>query len=169
MPYFEVKINDKKVLVFGGREYKYLEVGIISVGPKFDVDILCNAVRENETDSTTFLNKKINCGDIVTIVYSNSIDEDPVKNQILDVEERKNNLDITENGQEKSRKFLANIDDQCMITTSAADNFTLTFNCIWTSNNNKCSIIFGNTDYKGNEQWIQKDFGSDQKVNVEIR
>jgi len=163
MPFFEFSINDSESHILGGTSLDFIEFGLLSVGPDFDVDLLSNGRYDGKVDSVSFLNKKVYCGDVIQVLYR---DDSPTAENPMEQDSDKT-VDKNELSG-NTRKFKIEEGDERNIMLSATNGTTLSANFIWNLKEGKCKLILGITDYQGNEQWSQVFVEPDQKYTITV-
>ncbi len=168
MAFFEISINSCKEHSIESKDFKFLEIGLISVGPRFDIDLLCNGIYKDTNESISILNKKIAVDDIVDINYYSFDDEyEAVSNKILKKDNSSYTAILEKHTGNKVRLFRVDIDDGRHFVISATKNTTLLFDCIWLKKDNKCTITLGNTNDDGNEQWLKTLLEINRQIKIQ--
>ncbi|MCP4274522.1 MAG: hypothetical protein GY781_21570 [Gammaproteobacteria bacterium] len=161
-------MNNNPWQVLGGSNFRFFEIGVISVGPIFDIDIVCNGLEVGKSEAASILNEKLKTGDVVVIVpHKNKSDTigKPSLNPISVLKEAEVDGDVLKN----PRSLKINIDGQQDFFIKAINNTTICFNCIWLAKDRECKLTLGNTNYEDIEQWLQMkiDFGQIIQIVIE--
>ena len=161
MPFFKVSLNDKNEIIVGDESFELLEVGLLTVGPKYDIDLLAHGVVEGATESTDLLNEKVYTGDVVKVTYLEDSPSATNKFSCLSKEkETEDSCDV--------RKFKIKQGNSDPILISASGSSSLSANFIWHKKSDICSLLLGNTDYNNNEQWMKLDIIEHQEYIITI-
>jgi hypothetical protein len=169
MPYFSLSLNSAPWEILGGNNYSYFEIGMISVGPIFDIDIVCNGLERGKSDITPILNKKLKVGDVVLIIpHENKIDKNTKESPHLNPGAAPKEVGVKSEINTKMRALRVNIDGQQDFVIKAINNTTMSCNCTWVAKRSECMLTLGNTNYENIEQWLQMNIDFDQVIQISV-
>jgi hypothetical protein len=167
VPFFSVSLNSDPWSILGGYDLTFIEIGIISVGPTFDIDIVCNKLESGKSEVTSLLNKKLKVGDVVRIIPHKDI-TDTIEKPCLDSGAVKKAIEAKDDSKTKSRLFKVSVDNQLNFVIKASKNTTICFNCTWLAKGGEYKLMLGNTNYEDIEQWLQMSIDFNQIIRIFI-
>lgn len=148
MSYFEFTINNNEKYIVGDENLKYLSLGIISVGPKYEMIIQSNSMYEGEKKTIGLLNKALFKSDEVKIKFME------YKSDVENVSNKKyNDRLIEEVGGCNKLKIRMEDGKECFVM--AENDSTLSANFDWLKKDNICWLSIGILSEDGNEQWMK--------------